>query len=99
MDELIFTWNKEKNKSNTDKHGVSFEEAKTAFYDEYARLIADDDHSDEEDRFILLGSSTRLRLLIVCHCYREHDDVIRIISSRLANKSEQAQYYRCRYAW
>ena len=88
---LGFEWDKEKNASNRRKHGVSFEEAESAFADDFARLIADPDHSDEEDRFILMGLSSRLRVLIVCHCYR-YGDTIRIISARKANRFEQTQY-------
>jgi uncharacterized DUF497 family protein len=92
MDGLKFTWDGRKNAANQKKHGVSFEEAKTVFYDEFARLISDPDHSEEEDRYILLGRSSRLRLLIVCHCYREDDETIRIISARKANRLEKRQY-------
>ena len=92
MSNLRFDWNQRKNLSNQAKHGVSFEEARTAFYDEYARLLADPDHSEEEDRFILLGLSITLRLLIVCHCHRESDEVIRIISARKATRQEQNEY-------
>ena len=92
MCNLRFDWNQRKNLSNQAKHGVSFEEARTAFYDEYARLLADPDHSEEEDRFILLGLSITLRLLIVCHCHRESDEVIRIISARKATRKEQNEY-------
>lgn len=92
MDELEFTWDDQKAQSNRKKHGISFEEAKSAFYDQNARVIYDPDHSPQEDRFILLGMSDCLRLLIVCHCYRENDTIIRIISARKANKSEQKQY-------
>ena len=72
----------------------SFErfEAQTVFYDEYAQLIADPDHSEEEDRFIILGRSSRLRILVVCHCYYEEDEEIRIISARKATKHEQSFY-------
>jgi uncharacterized DUF497 family protein len=97
MDGLKFTWNETKAATNYEKHGVSFEEAKTVFSDEFARLIADPDHSDEEERFLLLGLGSKLRLLIVCHCYRD-GDVIRIISARKANKLEQKQYERYRHA-
>jgi uncharacterized protein len=86
-----FEWDEEKNASNRLKHGVSFEESRSAFADECARLIADPDHSDEEDRFILLGMSVQWRLLVVCHCYR-HRDTIRIISARKANRREQMIY-------
>ena len=84
-------WDETKNASNKRKHRVSFEEAKSAFADEFGRLVTDPDHSGEEDRFILMGMSFRLRLLIVCHCYR-HADTIRIISARKANRSERTQY-------
>jgi uncharacterized protein len=89
--ELKVEWDETKNASNKRKHRVSFEEAKSAFADEFGRLVTDPDHSGEEDRFILMGMSPRLRLLVVCHCYR-HGDAIRIISARKANRSERAQY-------
>ncbi len=92
MGEITFEWSDRKASDNKRKHGVSFEEAKTAFLDENARLIPDPEHSDEEDRFILLGLSIQLRLLLVCHCYQEDDDVIRIITARKADRSEQRQY-------
>jgi len=92
MEGLHFSWDARKAAANLAKHGVSFEEAKTVFYDEFARLIPDPDHSKEEDRFILLGFSVHLRLLIVCHCYREEEQTIRIISARKATKHEQRQY-------
>lgn len=81
MDGNIFSWDERKNKTNQKKHRVSFEEAKTVFADEYGRLIPDPDHSEEEDRFILLGLSHQIQLLMVCHCYREEGGVIRIISA------------------
>ena len=77
--------------SNRRKHGVSFEEAESAFADERGRLITDPDRWDEEDRFVLMGMSALLNVLIVCHCYR-HGDTIRIISARRANRSERKQY-------
>ena len=92
MGEITFEWSDRKASDNKREHGVSFEEAKTAFLDENARLIPDPEHSDEEDRFILLGLSIQLRLLLVCHCYQEDDDVIRIITARKADRSEQRQY-------
>jgi uncharacterized protein len=92
MDGLNFTWDKRKAQANLKKHGVSFEEAKSVFFDEYARLILDPDHPADEERFILLGFSLRLRLLVVCHCYREEEDSVRIISARKAERSEQRQY-------
>ena len=90
----VFEWDEAKNRANRKKHGVSFEEARTAFLDENARLAADPDHSDDESRFILLGLSIRLRLLVICHCYRQPSDVIRIISARRADPSEQREYAR-----
>jgi uncharacterized DUF497 family protein len=90
--QLSFEWDSQKNASNKKKHGISFEEAKTSFYDPSARLISDPDHSDEEERFVLLGFSERLRVLVVSHCYRKGASVIRIISARKANKSEQSLY-------
>ena len=92
MSELRFEWDPSKAASNARKHGVSFEEARSAFADENAKLIADPDHSEEEDRFILLGLSTQLRLLVVCHCYRSQDHVIRIISARKATTAESKHY-------
>lgn len=92
MDGLKFAWDRRKESANRKKHGVSFSEAKTVFFDENARLIADPDHSEDEDRFILLGLSSRLRLLVVCHCYREDHGTIRIISARKANRSERLEY-------
>ena len=91
---LRFEWDEAKNRANRRRHGVSFEEARSAFLDESARLIADPDHSSEEDRFILLGLNIQLRLLVVCHCYRETDEVIRIISARRADPSERREYAR-----
>jgi uncharacterized DUF497 family protein len=92
MDELRFEWDEEKARINEQKHGISFEEAQTAFYDENARLIYDPEHSLEEERYILLGMSSFLRVLIVCHLYRENDELIRIISARKATKQEHRQY-------
>ncbi len=92
MSDLRVEWDERKGRLNAAKHGVTFEEASTACADEFALVIDDPDHSLGEDRFILLGMSTRLRLLVVCHCYREGDDVIRIISARKATKKEQQQY-------
>ncbi len=91
---MKFTWDEAKAAINLQKHKVSFEEAKTVFDDEEALFMSDPDHSDTEERFILLGMSTLLRLLVVCHCYRENDDVIRIISARKATKNETNTYTR-----
>jgi len=92
MPSLRFEWNAAKAKANAAKHGVTFEEAQAVFSDENAKLIADPDHSDEEDRFILLGLSASLRILVVCHCYRAPGDVIRIISARKATRQEARAY-------
>lgn len=92
MNRLEFSWDPEKAKSNQKKHGVSFDEAKTVFYDENARLINDPDHSEDEDRFVLLGLSLKTRLLTVCHCYKSADSVIRIISARRATRMEHKVY-------
>jgi uncharacterized DUF497 family protein len=96
MDELRFDWDQSKNRANVKKHGVCFEEARTAFYDENALQYADPDHSEDEDRFILLAVSVKLRALVVCHCFRESETVIRIISARKADREEQRDYGR---AW
>src|SRR2546428_3798508 len=87
-----FEWDEPKNRANKRKHGVSFDEARTAFLDENARVIPDPEHSDDEERFVLLGLSISLRVPIVCHCYRQDDDVIRIISARKADRDEINEY-------
>ena len=92
MPGLRIEWDEAKNRENVRKHKISFQEAATVFYDERALLLADPDHSDEEDRFILLGLSSTLRLLVVCHCYRRSDECIRIISARKAARPEAAVY-------
>jgi uncharacterized DUF497 family protein len=92
MGALHFEWDERKAAANVKKHGVSFEEAKSAFYDDHAKLIDDPDHSENEDRFVLLGLSSALRLLVVCHCYRGDDGVIRIISARKATTKETRFY-------
>ncbi|PHS18141.1 MAG: hypothetical protein COA86_08325 [Kangiella sp.] len=97
MSELSFGWDINKNVSNEEKHGISFDEAKTVFTDLFARLIHDPDHSDDEDRFILLGTSIHSRLLVVCHCIRVENS-IRIISARKADKQERKTYEGHRHA-
>jgi uncharacterized protein len=92
MGTLSFEWDERKSAANTKKHGVSFEEAKSVFVDERAKLIDDPDHSEDEDRFVLLGLSSALRLLLVCHCYRAEGNVIRIISARKASAHESKSY-------
>ena len=98
MSAYAFEWNSSKALANFKKHGVSFDEAKTVFYDEFARLIADPDSSHGEERFILLGVSSHMNTLVVCHCFRASDEHIRIISARRANKREQKQYEGFRHA-
>ncbi len=92
MSELRFEWDPAKAAANLKKHGIGFDEAKSVFADEQAKIIADPQHSDDEDRFILLGLSTKLKLLVVCHCYRNKSNTIRIISARKATTTESQQY-------
>ena len=96
MGNIEFAWDRRKARSNLVKHGVSFEEAQTVFLDESARLIDDPDHSEDEDRFLLLGYSLQARCLIVNHCYRESDSVILLISARRATPQEEEVYWRLR---
>jgi hypothetical protein len=93
---IEFAWDRRKARSNLVKHGVSFEEAQTVFLDENARLIDDPDHSQDEERFVLLGYSFQARCLIVSHCYREPDSAIRLISARRATAQEEEGYWRFR---
>jgi uncharacterized DUF497 family protein len=92
MNMLRFEWDERTAIANERKHGVSFGEARTVFFDERARLIDDPDHSEDEDRFVLLGLSSTLRLLLVCHCYRAEDGIVRIISARKATVHESKSY-------
>lgn len=87
-----FEWDENKNKENIKKHGISFEEAVSVFSDVDSLTLFDEDHSDEEDRFLIIGFSFKLRLLVVCHCYRQNDTVIRIISARKVSKAEAQKY-------
>jgi len=96
MDGIRYEWDAAKAKTNLRKHGISFEEARTVFYDEQAVQYFDPDHSIEEDRFILLGMSFRLRVIVVCHCFRESESVIRLFSARRADKDEAQEYRRQR---
>ena len=93
MKDIQFEWDERKNRENKRKHKVSFEEAQSVFLDENALRFFDPDHSEDEDRFLMLGMSFTLRVLVVCHCYREDDSVIRIISARKADKREQSDYW------
>lgn len=92
MNAISFEWDESKNSINKEKHHISFEEASTVFYDENALLIGDPDHSDNEERFIILGISAAANLLVVCHCLRRSETVIRIISARKATRTESEQY-------
>lgn len=94
MNVLEFEWDERKHKANVKKHGVSFLEARTAFYDENAIQFYDPDHSEDEERFLLLGMSIKPQILVVCHCYKESETLVRIISARKADKSEEEAYWR-----
>lgn len=96
MTRLRFEWDEKKSASNKKKHGVSFDEARTVFYDENAIQFFDPDHSLEEDRFILLGLSFKPQVLVVCHCFRESETIVRIISARKADKDEELAYWKQR---
>jgi uncharacterized DUF497 family protein len=92
MEEIEFMWDESKNQKNIKSHSISFEEAKSVFDDPCARIIYDPDHSEKEDRFIILGLNKFLNLLIVCYCYKEDEELIRIFSARKATKKEEKQY-------
>ena len=96
MKTLKFEWDKKKDKVNCKKHGVSFDEARTVFYDEYAIQFFDPEHSESEDRFLLLGTSIKLKTLVVCHCFRQNETIVRIISARKADKDEEQVYWSSR---
>ncbi|OQX16016.1 MAG: hypothetical protein BWK76_12185 [Desulfobulbaceae bacterium A2] len=89
---IRFEWDSDKAAANLKKHSVSFEESRSVFYDEFAIQFFDEDHSESEKRFLLLGLSTGARLLLVCHCERESGNIIRIISARKATKRESSFY-------
>ena len=90
---MKFEWDEAKNQINVRKHGIAFEEAATVFYDGNAVLFDDPDHSMDEERFLIIGISTKERLCIVSHCYRGEDEVIRLISARKATRREAKTYY------
>jgi len=96
MSELRFEWDGRKETANVRKHGVSFEEARTVFLDENAIQFFDPDHSENEDRFILLGLSFKSRTLVVCHCFRASETVVRLVSARKADQDEEREYWRWR---
>lgn len=93
MNKPSFEWDENKNIINKKKHKISFEEAKTVFFDYNALYMPDPEHSESEERFVILGMSNKANLLIVCHCYRQSESVIRIISARKADKGEQEMYF------
>jgi len=93
MIKLKFEWDLNKEESNTKKHGVSFSEAKTVFYDQNAIQFFDPEHSESEERFILLGTSSTSNTVVVCHCFREEETVVRIISARKADRVEERAYW------
>jgi hypothetical protein len=92
MDALKFQWDDTKAEENIIKHGISFDEASSVFYDPFAAQFYDDENSEWEDRFLMLGISSNLNLLMICHCFRESDSIIRIISARKATKNESKFY-------
>lgn len=92
MNEINFTWDEKKNEINKKKHGLSFEEAREVFGDENAILFDDPDHSIEEERFLIIGAIRSKKICIVSHCYRDNDNVIRLISARIATKNEKKIY-------
>jgi uncharacterized DUF497 family protein len=94
MNKITFQWDEKKNHINQQKHDISFEEAQSVFFDDYAIQFWDENHSQEEERFLLLGISSKMRVLIVVHCFREQDSIIRIISARRATKNEIKEYRR-----
>lgn len=93
MSMIKFEWDENKNQINIHKHGISFEEAQTVFYDDNAIMFDDPDHSMEEERFLIVGITSHENLCIVSHCYRGKDDIIRIISARRATKNEARTYH------
>lgn len=94
---ITFEWDDAKAESNIEKHGVSFDEASSVFYDPHAVIVDDEAHSHDEGRFIIVGLSAVARVLTVCHCYRSANEVIRIISARRATRNEEATYWRLRH--
>ena len=92
MNKIMFSWDENKAQTNLVKHKISFNEAMTVFDDENARLILDPDHSQDEERYILLGFSCNSKILTVVHCYRDNEENIRIISARKSTKHEERQY-------
>ena len=96
---IVFEWDPVKNEINIRKHKISFEEASTVFYDEEAIVFDDPDHSDESEERFIMGVSNKANMLMVCHCYKNRDRIIRIISARKATKSEEKDYIEIRKRW
>lgn len=94
VSDLRFAWDPRKANENSRRHGVTFGEAQTVFLDENALLIGDPDHSDDEDRFVMIGLSARLRVLVVCHCYRTAESEVRLITARKGDREERREYER-----
>lgn len=92
MDTINFEWDENKNEINKKKHGLSFETAQEVFYDEFAVVFDDPDHSVGEERFLIIGMTESSKICIVSHCYRDSDNIIRIISAREATKREKTIY-------
>ncbi|MFG6359612.1 BrnT family toxin [Taurinivorans muris] len=91
---MNFVWDENKNQINRKKHGIDFTEARSVFFDEQAILFDDPEYSDDEERFLILGMSETAKICLVCHCYRNEDETIRIISARKATKKEEKRYVR-----
>ncbi len=92
MKNLVFEWDNTKAKKNLEKHRVAFEEAQSVFFDDNAVQFWDENHSDNEQRFLMLGMSNKIRILLVVHCFKEDESTIRIISARKATKKEKVEY-------
>ncbi len=93
METIKFEWDENKNQINQRKHGISFEEAKTVFYDENAILFDDPEHSEDEERFLIIGITNQTKICIVSHCYRDNENKIRLISARKATTAERKVYF------
>lgn len=99
MNLIRFEWDPVKAETNLSKHGITFTEAQTVFYDESAILFDDPEHSDDENRLLIIGFSSQARLLIVCHCIRGKENAVRIISARKATRTERRQYSEINRGW
>lgn len=99
MDDIKFEWDQNKSRTNKKKHGITFEEASSVFLDESGIVFEDPEHSENEERFLILGFSESARMLLVCYCLRSRDTIIRIISARRATKAEEQQYTEINQGW